>query len=122
MKFVLVLLSLMLSGCVGLGYASFDSRVSTIPTPIVLKEKGYLSDHGTGIKLSELKEYWGEPNYKDLESEQEKWTYNFSESDKGFFALILIIPLPFIFDDGFESITIHNRASRNHKCRSQIST
>jgi hypothetical protein len=105
MKFILVLLSLMLSGCVGLGYASFDSRVSKIPSPIVLKEKGFISDHGTGIKLSELQEYWGEPDSKSLHNNQEKWTYNFSESDKGFFALIIIIPLPFIFDDGFESVT-----------------
>jgi hypothetical protein len=95
----------MLSGCVGLGYSSLESRVSTIPTPIVLKEKGFISDHGTSIKLSELQQYWGEPNSKTLQNKQEKWTYNFSESDKGFFALIIIIPLPFIFDDGFESIT-----------------
>ncbi|GLX78528.1 hypothetical protein tinsulaeT_18680 [Thalassotalea insulae] len=105
MKNLLILLSCLLSGCVGIGYSSLDSRVSSIQNPIVKKEKGYISDKGTGISATELKEYWGEPNLKSISNGLEKWTYNFSESEKGFFALIVIIPLPFVFDDGFEAIT-----------------
>ncbi len=102
---LLATLSFFLSGCVGIGYTSLESRVSSISNPIVLTEKGYISDKGTSISTSELKLYWGEPNSKTAQDGLEKWTYNFSESEKGFFALIVIIPLPFVSDDGFESIT-----------------
>jgi len=105
-------------------FSSLESRVSSIPTPIVLKEKGYISDNGTSISASELQKYWGEPNSKSIHDKQEKWTYNFSESEKGFFALIVIIPLPFIFDDGFEAITftIENKRIINAEARYQHET
>jgi hypothetical protein len=121
MKLFMLFLSLFLSGCVGLGYSSLESRVSSIPDPIVLKEKGYISDNGTSIGVNELQRYWGEPNSKSINGNQEKWTYNFSESDKGFFALIIIIPLPFIFDDGFEAITftVENQKILNAEARYQ---
>jgi hypothetical protein len=121
MKLLVLFLSFILSGCVGLGYTSLESRMTSIPAPIVLKEKGYLSDNGTSIVASELQRFWGEPDFKTVNGKQEKWTYNFSESEKGFFALILIIPLPFIFDDGFEEITftIENQKILNAETRYQ---
>jgi hypothetical protein len=123
MKFIITIciaLS-MLTGCVGLSYTSFEAKTSNIQLPIVSQEKGFLLHEGKSISPEKLIEYWGKPSSKITSGEAELWTYKFSEADKGFFALLVIIPIPVFLDDGFEQITftIRNEEIVNAEARYQ---
>jgi hypothetical protein len=109
----LVVISLLflfsLSGCIGLGAISMKADSLSIDSPEIAQEKGRFKGNNYKSSVNDLIKYWGQPDLKEIAegSNIEKWTYRLKEADKGFFALLVIIPIPIILDDGIQKVTFH---------------
>lgn len=105
---LLVLLCSVLSGCMGFVFESYHVDKVKLRSPIVAREKGYVLGSGNASYDREtIRRYWGSPNQKFSGNSTEIWLYEFSEVDVGFFALLVIIPLPILISDGVGEISFH---------------
>ncbi|WP_299263939.1 hypothetical protein [uncultured Psychrosphaera sp.] len=104
---ITLLLLFSLSGCVGLGAISMKAERLTIDSPTISKEKGRFKKTTQKTSVNKLIEYWGQPDSKEISEElnTEKWDYHFKEANKGFFAMLVIIPIPILLDDGIQKVT-----------------
>ena len=101
-------LCFLLSGCAGFVYETYHINEIKIGSPILGKQVGTI--FGTGeasYSKGAVLEAWGEPNKKIISASVEKWIYEKKEADKGFFVLLLILPIPVVYSDGMEAMSLN---------------
>lgn len=108
LKFVFLLGSVLLSGCVGLGVGVLGDNERNIANPHIQLEKGMVrSTQGAApwITSDDLLRYWGQPDSIERTVQGvEEWQYNFGRRWNGVGLLVAFIPLPLLVPVGHEYI------------------
>lgn len=105
---IVIVMAFWVSGCAGLVLERFENRTATLESPKLAEQKGKVWGSGNEqYNKTDIVALWGEPDNKRTTDNNEQWVYQFAKAKKGFFALVLIVPLPLTYDDGFEQITLN---------------
>lgn len=107
-KLVLLLGSVFLSGCVGLGVGVLGDNERNISNPHIRIEKGIVGrTEGAApwITGDDLLRYWGPPDSIERTAQGDaQWQYNFGRRWNGVGLLVAFIPLPLLMPVGHEYI------------------
>ncbi len=104
-KTFLILTTVFVSGCMGLGVGLLGNDEETVKNPHI-HEKGILTEGSTPwVNAEDLHRYWGSPDSLEHTSQAaELWQYNFGLRWNGVGLLVAFIPLPLMIPVGHEYI------------------
>lgn len=107
-KFIAILSTVFLSGCVGLGVGILGNDEHNLKNPhIQLSKDSISSTEGITpwITSEDLRRYWGPPDsVEHLSGGNEQWQYNFGRRWNGIGLLVAFVPLPLMIPVGHEYI------------------
>lgn len=114
---LLIIASLTLQGCVGLGAWTLGSRVESSDRPKIDQSRGVIDVHkvggeGTLKTATDLRAQWGEPDsVESREAGKEEWIYKINGLRwSGVVLFVVVIPLPAMIPIGsqYVSFLIHD--------------